>query len=145
MSLRLGGLLLTLAAVGVLLGSLVLGLRGTPEAEVPNESVQVASAPPMDAIRVEVLNGAGVPGLAREVTDFLRGAGFDVVFYGNAGSLARDSTTVLDRAGNPEAAARVAAALGIDRFEGAVDTSLYLEATVVLAADWEEVGRRTPR
>lgn len=142
MKLSTFGFALTLAAVAMLLGSLVLGLRGPPGgAGVPVASLGDATspAPQPERIRVEVLNAAGVSGLARRVTERLRDAGFDVVFYGNAGAdTRRDSTTILDRGGDPAAVAAVADELGVTRVESAVDTTLYLEATVVIAEDWEE-------
>jgi hypothetical protein len=135
--LRTIGFGLTTAAVLVLLGSLILGLRGEPEGQelgrLAAEGEGVAESTP---VKVEVLNGAEIPGLAREVTEQLREDGFDVVFYGNAGSLARDSTTVLDRSGDTEAVAAVAEAIGVNRIEVALDTTLYLAATVVLGRDW---------
>jgi hypothetical protein len=139
--LRTIGFGLTTAAVLVLLGSLILGLRGEPEVsgdgfEGPGAARRLEESP----VKVEVLNGAGITGLAREVTQQLRDDGFDVVYYGNAGSLARDSTTVLDRAGNPEAAHAVGEALGVDRVEVALDTTLYLEATVILGRDWPSIA-----
>jgi hypothetical protein len=139
MTMRSAGLALTLAAVLVLVGSMVAGLRPQPTATPwPSASIPAGSGPEPERIRVEVLNGAGVAGLARDVTERLRRDGFDVVYYGNAGRLARDSTTVLDRIGNPVASSRVAAALGIELIEVAIDTTLYLEATVILAPDFVE-------
>jgi hypothetical protein len=136
MTQRLVGLLITSLAVIVLLGSLVVGLRGPRTVDgwepVPISTLREGA----DRIRVEVLNGAGVEGLARETTERLRASGFDVVYYGNAGALARDSTVVLDRGSDPAAVARVAQELGIERVEIATDTTLYLEATVILAPDW---------
>jgi hypothetical protein len=87
--------------------------------------------------RVEVLNGAGRSGLAREVTGQLRESGFDVVFFGNARGQT-DTTYVLDRTGRIETARAVARALGVERVHTAIDTTLYLEATVVLGKDWPE-------
>lgn len=129
----------TVTAVLVLLGSLVLGLR-QPEGSslVGAATLSEIEEPPSERIRVEVLNSAGVSGLARRVTERLREAGFDVVYYGNAsGPLARDSTTILDRLGNEAAVAALAEELGVERIETAIDTSLYLEATVVLGGDLE--------
>lgn len=126
------------AAVLVLLGSLVLGLRGGPEAEADDMMVGPASPLLRERIRVEVLNSAGITGLAREVTERLRAEGFDVVYYGNAGRLARDSTVILDRSGDAGAVRQLGIALGIDRFETALDTTLYVEATVILGPDWAE-------
>lgn len=127
----------TIGIVLILLASLVEGLGGwTTVLESDEVMIAPARTRPSERIRVEVLNGAGISGLAREVTERLRADGFDVVYYGNAGSQRRDSTAVIDRRGNTEVARLVASALGIERVELQVDTTLYLEATVVLGPDW---------
>ena len=94
-----------------------------------------AEAPAGVRIRVEVLNATRVRGLARRATMHLRDRGFDVVSVGTS-SDARDSTVVLDRSGHPEWAALVARALGGARVEQAVDSSRYLDATVLVGASW---------
>ncbi len=88
------------------------------------------------ATRVEVLNGAGRSGLARAATDRLRDAGYDVVFFGNADS-PTDTSYVLDRLGHIDAARAVGRALGIERVRTAMDSTMFLEATVVLGKDFE--------
>lgn len=139
MKVRIAGMIVTAAAAAVLLVSLVLGLR-RQRADGDFDSIAAAAATgPEQRIRVEVLNGAGIQDLARNVTERLRASGYDVVYYGNAGALARDSSVVLDRGTNPLAVAGIAAELGIPRVEVAVDTSLYLEATVVLGPDWPDL------
>lgn len=132
---------LTIGIVLILLASLVEGLGGwTTVLESDEVMVAPARTRPSERIRVEVLNGAGIAGLAREITEQLRADGFDVVYYGNAGSQRRDSTTVIDRRGNTEATRLVASALGIERVELQVDTTLYLETTIVLGPDWPMIA-----
>ena len=134
---QLAGLVATLLAVGLLAGSMILGLvrdrRGAPAV--------VSDAGTATRVRVEVLNAAGVPGLARAATERLRDAGFDVVYFGNAGSSGGDTSMVLHRAGRPDDARRVAEALSIGRVRTRPDTTLYLEATVVLGRDWSGIER----
>jgi hypothetical protein len=126
------GLVVTVLLVAVLVGSAVTGFfRSEAIPDAPADEPQIDG----NRLRVEVLNGAGVPGLAREVTRRLRQRNFDVVFFGNAPA-ARDSSVVIDRVGRPEDAQRVADALGIARVRSEPDTILYLEATVVLGRDW---------
>lgn len=86
-------------------------------------------------VRVEVLNATATRGLARRATLHLRDRGFDVVAMGNAPEH-RDSTLVLDRAGNAEYAKMVADALGGARVEPRADPSGYLDVTVLLGASW---------
>jgi hypothetical protein len=135
---RLVGTAVTVAAVLLLLASLVVDMdpSGSPRDYQVIAATSATTA--ASRIRVEVLNGAGIAGLAREVTERLRDQGFDVVYYGNASPALPDSTVVLDRAGNQSATEAVAAALGIERIETVIDTTLYLEATVVLGPDWED-------
>lgn len=129
-ALRLVGLAVTAALVLVMAGSLVAGLRRRP---APGAS---AAAPPAgERVRVEVLNAAGVPGLAREVTAELRDAGFDVVYFGNAHSFAQESTAVLDRLGKQDVARRVADVLGGVRVLERPDSSLFVDVTVVVGRD----------
>lgn len=115
--------------VGAFLASLLFGLR--PDWVAPPSE---GGASPRT--RVEVLNGAGIDGLARRATDSLRGLGFDVVYYGNAGSFDREASVVLDRVGASERALAVARALGIPNVRSEPDPSLYLDVTVMLGRDW---------
>ena len=87
-------------------------------------------------VRVEVLNGAGVGGLARDATYRLRADGFDVVFFGNADRFGHSRSVVIDRVGRPARARAVADALGVDSVATSIDSSLMLEVTVVLGGDW---------
>jgi hypothetical protein len=92
---------------------------------------------PDSRVRVQVLNGSNIPGLAGRATDALREAGFDVVSIGNARTSVTTSL-VLDRVGSRAIADSVAGALGIARIETRRDTSLYLEVTVILGPDWRD-------
>lgn len=130
----LAGLIATGVAVLVLAGSMVMGIGGTGGAGEP--AAAAADRLPERRIRVEVLNAAGIPRLAQRGTDLLRDRGFDVVYYGNARGFHPDTSLVLDRVGDPAAAAAVAEAIEVPRVRAERDTSLYLEATVVLGTDW---------
>ncbi len=92
-----------------------------------------------EIIQIEVRNGCGVPGLAARLTEYLRDRGFDVVNTGNYRSFGQEKTVVFDRVGNPAAAHKVAEALGLpaSRVEQAIRPELYLDASVVIGADYE--------
>lgn len=87
-------------------------------------------------IKVEVLNGAGERGLARQFADRLRLLGFDVVATGNADHFDHEVTHVLDRSGRLGAALAVARELSADSLAVAIDPELYLDASVVVGSDW---------
>ncbi len=146
-SLLSAGLFVALGLVGAFIASAVAG-RGDAE---PVESRPLGHRPVPSAdlgdgsrVRVEVLNGAGTMGLARDATHALRGHGFDVVFFGNAGRFDHSRSRVIDRIGDPQRARAVAAALGIDSVITAIDSSLMLEVTVVLGDDWPPPAAPAP-
>jgi len=120
--------------VGILVGSAVSQWGGAPALPLPQG---VRSRVADGRVRVEVLNGGGFAGAAREATETLRGLGFDVVYFGNAGSFDRDSSVVLDRMGALGRARDVADALGIRNLRSEPDSNLYLDVTVVLGRDWQ--------
>jgi hypothetical protein len=134
---------LVLAAALLLAGAFVIsfarGLRwSVRSADASPAGNTAATATPFEERRgrVDVLNATATSGLAADVTDRLRAAGFDVVHYGNADTVP-DSSAVIDRIGNPDIARAVADALGIDRIRTAVDSTLYLDATVILGIDFQ--------
>ena len=108
---------------------------GAPAAE-PADSVPGPSLE-RGRIRVQVRNGSGIPGAAAQVTEYLREAGFDVVDFGNAEVSDEPRTVVIDRVGAREPAREVAAALRGVPIRSEVDTSLYLDVTVLVGRDAE--------
>jgi hypothetical protein len=93
-----------------------------------------AKAPPNTRIKVEVLNATTTKGLARRATLFLRDRGFDVVAIGTAREQ-RETTTVLDRSRHPAWARLIANAMGAT-VTSRPDSSRYVDATVLVGADW---------
>jgi hypothetical protein len=124
-----------LLVVAAIAGALLFENDGTTP-PAANPGLDARPTPSINSgRRVEVLNAAGTPGLARTATDYLRSAGFDVVHLGNADE--RDPTSVvIDRVGKPQLARAVAAALGIPHTETRVDSSRLVEVTVILGTDW---------
>jgi len=129
---------LALAVVFTLVGAFAASLW----LEVRRDAASAPEGPPGRwhgrAIRVEVINGAGVRRLARRATEHLRELGFDVVYYGNAEQFDRDSSVAIARTDSIEPARRVADALGVLRVERRVDHNLFLDVSLILGRDWVE-------
>jgi hypothetical protein len=104
--------------------------RGDAAGPPPN-----VRAPAGVRVRVQVLNGTKVHGLARRATMLLRDHGFDVVETGTVNE-DRDTTLVLDLSGHPEWATRVAQLFRTPRIEARPDSSRYLDIAVVLGSTW---------
>jgi hypothetical protein len=105
-----------------------------PAAE-PRPAPAFAVPSPEGRVLVEVLNGTRRQGAARTATRMLRGQGLDVVFLGNADSLAA-ATRVIARRGNFERARYVAHALGTGRVTVETDTFRRVDVSVILGEDF---------
>lgn len=96
---------------------------------------KVVQIPDSVRIKVEVINTTTQRGLGRRAMFFLRDQGFDVVRYAS-GSPPHDSSQVIDRSGHREWADLVAKALGVSRVVVEVDSTRYLDVSVLLGRDW---------
>jgi hypothetical protein len=131
------------AGVVVVLGGLVWRrcCSGTQRAEQTFTAIlPEVRAPNGVRVRVEVLNATTTPRLAMAATRVLRDRGFDVVSTGNH-SMRRDTTLVLDRTGHPDWARLVVGVLGTGVAQTRVDTSRYVDVSVLLGADWAPPGK----
>lgn len=130
-----------LVVVGLFVAALAYGAF-TRVLHPPQTVVQQArqeQAAVQGQVQLEILNGTLADGVAARTKAYLRGiGGFDVVDTRNAPRRDHDSTVVFDRVGNPEAARRIARALGLDasRVRSDPRSDLYVDATVVLGADY---------
>lgn len=91
-----------------------------------------------EIIQIEVRNASGADGLAATTTTYLRRHGFDVVEVGDHTSFDLETSLVIDRVGDLEAARKVAAALGIDEDHviQEIRPDYYLDASVLVGADY---------
>jgi hypothetical protein len=136
--LETAGVVFALLACVAFVASFALGIgsRRDAPAEPALDPAMTTLDAPAAAGRVEVLNGSERAGMARAVTQRLREAGFDVVYFGNAPGGAIDSTTIFARVPDDAVARAVAEQLAVRRVVLEVDSTLFLEATIVLGKDW---------
>lgn len=104
---------------------------------------------PEEIVRVQVLNGCGIRGVASEVTDHLRTCGdpdyrFDVIDQGNFATFDVKETLILDRNESSDAARRIAAVLGVDGdrvlSQPLTENVLDLDVTVLLGRDAQSLN-----
>jgi hypothetical protein len=134
---RARGVVVILLIAVVAGGAAVWQLRRAPvtPASKPIPTNRDAMAPSGVRVRVQVLNGTTVRGLARRATFVLRDHGFDVVETGNQKS-ETDTTLVYDLTGHPEWARAAAKLFTPSRVVSARDSSRYVDIAVVLGASW---------
>jgi hypothetical protein len=94
--------------------------------------------PAAPRVMVAVWNASGRPGLARIGTRVLRNAGIDVLSFGNGGDAKGplDSTQILVRRGPASVGERIRRALKVGKVVMDPDSTLLLDASVLLGADF---------
>lgn len=86
--------------------------------------------------QIDVLNACGVEDVAFQITQYLRTKGFDVIDYGNYGSIVKESF-IIDHVGKPDTARLIAKVLGIDERKIVnSEKPYYNEFTVVIGNDY---------
>lgn len=112
----------------------VLWLLLAASASLALRTARSASSVPETA-QVQVLNGTGIPELARSVATTLRDRGLDVVSVGNADTDRYSETLVLLRRGEPQIADMVSRRLGLGVVLQQLDPTLLVDVTVILGHD----------
>ncbi|MBM3321451.1 MAG: LytR C-terminal domain-containing protein [Candidatus Eisenbacteria bacterium] len=90
---------------------------------------------PSKPVTVQVLNGCGKAGLALDVSRFLRENACDVVEMGNADHFRYETTKIIARTDNLEAAEWVRRVLGAGDVSSAPNPDLLLDVTLVVGSD----------
>lgn len=96
-------------------------------------------APAGDEVKVQVLNGNGVPGIGQEVAERLIGAGFRVVLTGNAPRLNYEKTLVVTYDDSPEAQAvadRARELIGVGTVQVSAQQQGIVDLTIVIGKDY---------
>ena len=92
-------------------------------------------------IKIEVLNGCGIVGVAEKLTDYLRTSGFDVVKLGNYRSFQIENSIVIARNEKIQNAQRVAVASGLSPESVIQQTNpeYLLDVTFILGKDYKKL------
>jgi anionic cell wall polymer biosynthesis LytR-Cps2A-Psr (LCP) family protein len=90
-------------------------------------------------VRVEILNGTSVTGLASRTAQIFRSYGFRIAAVTNAETSDYERTVVLDRRGNPEATRRVAELIRCDLIHTRIEDNRdeTVDVTVILGKDFD--------
>jgi anionic cell wall polymer biosynthesis LytR-Cps2A-Psr (LCP) family protein len=88
-------------------------------------------------VRIEILNGTALDGLARRTKALYESFGFEVVSFGNADNDRYVNTVVLDRRGNADAAKRAADIIHCERVHAQPSASSDADVTVILGRDFD--------
>ncbi len=112
--------------------------------DAPKLAVEIYEQNPIMDIEVEVLNGCGIPGMAGQVSDFLRAKQLDVVRSENADHYNYDQTLVILRNENFEGLKKIADLFAMDekedpRVKHLPNDQLSVDITVILGKDISQI------
>jgi hypothetical protein len=90
-------------------------------------------------IRIEILNGSGVTGLASRTAQLYKSYGFRIASVTNAERSDYERTVVLDRRGNPDGAKRVADLIRCEQIHSQIDENRdeTVDVTIILGKDFD--------
>lgn len=92
---------------------------------------------PHSSIKISVLNGTNVAGLARKTTEILRDKGFDVMEYGNSQTKI-DKTIVIDHYSPDMTYGRIVGrTLGCRNITTNIDSSKIVKVTIIIGDDYK--------
>jgi len=119
----------------------------TTEPTSPQSVDASRTRPPAEAevaepVRLQVLNGCGVTGIAGRTRDWLVRNGYDVRDVGNAARQDYRQSQIINRSGNLTAARELADLLGIDRslISSRSDApSLQVDLTLIIGRDYKRL------
>lgn len=117
------------------------------DAESPQDEVQEAAETTEETqrftgVRIQVLNGCGVKGLARLITPGLREYGFDVRETRNAGNFDFEHSAIIDRTGDIVRARAIADSLGIDPSQVTSEPAenlVDIDLTLIVGSDYPQL------
>jgi len=117
--------------------------KGTEEAITPSylEEIQPQKLSSQQ-LKVEVLNGSGIKGIAKELTDYLRRSEIDVVYYGNFENQNITETLVIDREDNKlENAKIIGEIIGVkaDRMFPQISPQRHVDVTIIIGKNYSQL------
>jgi thymidylate kinase len=90
-------------------------------------------------VRVQVLNGSGVSGIAAKAKEMLEAKGFKVVSIGNISGTKFNASHIIDRTIKGGAAKHVASELDIGSIKTEQDNASKIDVVVILGLDKENI------
>lgn len=91
-----------------------------------------------ESIKVRILNGSDIPGLARKMRNVLTREGLTVAEFGTSPYAVTDKTVIINQKGNLNSALKVSSILGIDTMYHIVDSSQLADVLVIVGKDYSQ-------
>lgn len=116
--------------------------KGTTDSFKPADYEVAPIVAPEKILKVEVLNGCGVQGIAKELTDYLRQRNIDVVDYRNFENSDLSETLIIDRTDPELANAKIIGKIiGVEenRMFPQISPQRQLDVTIIIGKNYSQL------
>jgi hypothetical protein len=117
-------------------GYYVIDEAGTRYYEKEFLSQLVLGAPPDQTIRVRVLNGTNIPGLAKKMRNALNREGINVIEFGTSPYPFMEHTVIINQSGDTNSVRKIAEFAGVSRVHHIIDSSQLSDALIIIGKDY---------
>lgn len=120
-----------------------LSTQGTTGSLKPDRYERTQPKNTQNALKVEVLNGCGVSGVAKTITDFLRQKNIDVVYFGNYERMDLSETLIIDRIDPDLSNAKIVGKIiGVeeDRMFPQISPQRQLDVTIIIGNNYSQLN-----
>jgi len=120
--------------------------KDEPSPPSPAEEAQIeplAEAEGSEPVKVQILNGCSVTGIAAKMRDFLVNNGYDVRDVGNAARQDYSQSRIIDRGSNMDVARELAKLLGLSESQISRQTAAtnpQVDLTLIIGRDYKRLG-----
>ena len=90
------------------------------------------------SLKIEVLNGSGIAGMATEAANVLKKEGYDVVNIANVSGIVYGETHIYDRNKNEKEAKKIAKILGVKDIEQDLNDEGNIDVTIIVGRDMKK-------
>lgn len=97
------------------------------------------------SVKVKILNGTSVPGLAKKMRNILNREGLNVVEFGTSPYQFMDATVVINQNGDMSSVRRVAEITGTNKIYHIVDSMQLNSALIIIGKDYLQGGAQNPK
>ena len=98
----------------------------------------VLNVNPESSIKVKILNGTNISGLAKKMRNMLTREGLTVVEFGTSPFPSIENTVIINQKGSIEPVRKVSSIIGVDRIFHVIDTSQLNDVLIIIGKDFAQ-------
>jgi len=98
----------------------------------------VLNVDPESSIKVKILNGTNISGLAKKMRNMLTREGLSVVEFGTSPFPTIDETVIINQKGSIESVRKISSVIGVERIFHVINTSQLNDVLIIIGKDFAQ-------